>query len=742
MNILIQVFSAFIISCGIFFILFKTKDNKEKFGAKKILKIVSLVLAFVYITRYMLGNEAIRYTIALENEQINNKILSLICILLTWFNLCVDLIIVLYPFFNIKTQTNLIRVFCLPVTIISFSLISIYTKGIIGVDAYRVFDLRIIFLTLELGISMGYSIFIFVDNIGKKIEKKDILNIVLVCMALLLSTMPGYTLIGIFGEARTLIRVKELSSIHRYVLYFSVILPIIIYAILKDKPKDIIYFAMLFISIATLVSFSLDARFERFTNPTSWPLHLCNTAMYIIPICLIFKTKRLFYFTYFINVLGAFFAMAMPNYTTEINIFSTTILQFYINHYIAFFMPLLLVGLGVFERPKLKQFKYSMIAFFVYFVLMIIINAWFTNYNASVDFFFLNSDFIAEKLGTWALRLRDITVEFDLNSLHFKFYPLYQTLFFITYILMGLGMWFLYEFMYTISDHFEDMKQRNKKIKLDKYALMAQLGDKTMQEPINDYAINKLVIQDFKKKYGQSDVFAVKGINLTINGGEIFGFLGPNGAGKSSTIKCLVGIQGLTEGKMFVNGYDVETQSVEAKKQIGFVPDHYALYEKLTGREYVNYIADIYGVSKKDRDEVINKYVKLFELEHSFDNPIRTYSHGMKQKITIIQALCHNPKLWVLDEPLTGLDPNSIFQVKECMKEHAKKGNIVFFSSHIIDIVEKLCDRIAIIKKGEIVAVSSVKDIIDSGVSLEEFYLKCINGTTDLASLNASKGEI
>ena len=163
-----------------------------------------------------------------------------------------------------------------------------------------------------------------------------------------------------------------------------------------------------------------------------------------------------------------------------------------------------------------------------------------------------------------------------------------------------------------------------------------------------------------------------------------------------------------------------------AKRQIGFVPDHYALYENLTGREYINYIADIYEVSQEERNQRIEKYVKLFELDNKIDNKIETYSHGMKQKITIMAALVHNPKVWILDEPLTGLDPNSIYQVKECMKQHASEGNIVFFSSHIIDIVEKLCKRIAIIKKGHIQCVKTVQEIEESGKTLEEFYLETI----------------
>lgn len=242
-----------------------------------------------------------------------------------------------------------------------------------------------------------------------------------------------------------------------------------------------------------------------------------------------------------------------------------------------------------------------------------------------------------------------------------------------------------------------------------------------------------LVFEHFSKRYGNSPVLSAKDVNLRVNGGTIFGFLGPNGAGKSTCIKSAIGIQPVTEGHIFVCGYDTTTEAVKSKREIGYVPDHYALYEKLTGREYINYIADLYGVSKEDRDERIAKYVNLFELNQAFDNRMQTYSHGMKQKMTIIAALVHNPKVWILDEPLTGLDPQSIFQVKQCMIQHAKEGNIVFFSSHIIDVVEKLCTEIAIIRKGQIVYQSTMEQIEkDHPEGLEAFYLSMIHDNGDL----------
>jgi ABC-2 type transport system ATP-binding protein len=193
----------------------------------------------------------------------------------------------------------------------------------------------------------------------------------------------------------------------------------------------------------------------------------------------------------------------------------------------------------------------------------------------------------------------------------------------------------------------------------------------------------------------------------------------------------VVGIQTITSGEIEICGFDVEKQPVQAKLHTGFVPDHYALYENLTGREYINYIADLFQVGYDYRNEVIEKYVERFQLTGSFDNQMKTYSHGMKQKITIMAALVHNPKVWILDEPLTGLDPTSIYEVKECMKEHAAKGNIVFFSSHIIDVVEKICDRIAIIKKGKLRACTTIKELEQKGIELEEFYLSIINDGDD-----------
>ena len=713
-----QILSLVVIATSLIttYLILKHKKIEISNTAKKI---VSGVLAVVFVFRFMLGQDALRYIFALNNSPIESDALTAISLILNWAFYSVVLLVILYPFFKNSQFASIIKYYGTIVTLLCAGFIYYLSTGIVGVNAYSGFQIRTLLIGVEIGITLAYCFVVFMENNKFKIKKSDLWGAAYIA-GMLLATMPPYMLEALFGNFRIWFDLKELAPAHRVILYLSILIPIALYLLLKNKNKEMIRGILLYISLGTLLSFSVSYKFENFLNVTSWPFHLCNTAMYIIPLCLIFKWEKLFYFTYFINVLGAFLAMAMPNYAEGLNLFSTRIVNFYINHYIAFFMPLLMVALRVYERPKLKQFKYSMIGFGIYFVLVLILNAWFSNYG-TVDYFFLNSDFIAEKLGTWAEDLRNIVWSFKINGLSFTFYPLYQFLFFLVYVALGAAMWFVYEQAYAFADMMVDINARNKKIKADLLALQVASAKKSEEEMINTET--KLELIDFSKRYGSSKVYAVQNANLEIHGGEIFGFLGHNGAGKSTIIKSIVGIQPITSGTIKVCGYDVDKQPVLAKKQIGFVPDHYALYEKLTGREYVNYIADLYEVSKEERNERIENYVKLFELENAFDNQIKTYSHGMKQKITIMSALVHNPKVWILDEPLTGLDPNSIYQVKECMKAHAKAGNIVFFSSHIIDVVESICDRIAVIKKGKILTTKTMKEI-EQECGLEEFYLK------------------
>lgn len=251
-----------------------------------------------------------------------------------------------------------------------------------------------------------------------------------------------------------------------------------------------------------------------------------------------------------------------------------------------------------------------------------------------------------------------------------------------------------------------------------------------------------LKITNLSKRYGTSAVKSVDNLSIELKPGEVFGFLGPNGAGKSTTIKSIVGILPFEDGKIEICGVDLIKNPLQAKHNIGYVPDNHAVFERLTGREYVNHIANLYDVPVKQMEEVSEYYVRLFKLEHAFDNPIKSYSHGMKQKISVIAALVHKPKLWILDEPLTGLDPQSAYQLKAAMRKHADEGNTVFFSSHILDVVENLCDRACIIKKGQLQGVYDLHEMKDKNESLEEIFMKVISDDTATMMTDQSRSAV
>lgn len=219
-----------------------------------------------------------------------------------------------------------------------------------------------------------------------------------------------------------------------------------------------------------------------------------------------------------------------------------------------------------------------------------------------------------------------------------------------------------------------------------------------------------LKINHLSKRYPSSEVYSVKDLSFELRPGEVFGFLGKNGAGKSTTIKCLTGILPFDEGNISICGYDIQKEPMQAKLNMGYVPDNHSVYERLTGREYVNYVADLYRVKKADREERLNMFMDLFKLRFAIDRQIKSYSHGMKQKICIIAALIYEPKLWVLDEPMMGLDPQSTAEILSYMREHVRKGNTVFFSSHNLDMVAKVCDRVAIINDGVLHCVIDLSD--------------------------------
>lgn len=234
-----------------------------------------------------------------------------------------------------------------------------------------------------------------------------------------------------------------------------------------------------------------------------------------------------------------------------------------------------------------------------------------------------------------------------------------------------------------------------------------------------------LDIQHYSKSYG-GDKKAADDVSLRVESGDIYGFIGHNGAGKSTAIRAVVGVLDFTEGEIFIDGHSVKDEPMACKRVTAYIPDNPDLYENLTGIQYLNFVADVFELSAAEREESIRKYADLFEITDALGDLINSYSHGMKQKVAIISALIHRPKLLVLDEPFVGLDPKATFTLKEIMHEMCRQGTAIFFSTHVLDVAEKLCNKVAIIKHGRIIAAGTMEELTE-GHSLEEAFLEADN---------------
>ena len=241
-------------------------------------------------------------------------------------------------------------------------------------------------------------------------------------------------------------------------------------------------------------------------------------------------------------------------------------------------------------------------------------------------------------------------------------------------------------------------------------------------------------VEHVTKKFGK-EFTAVNDLNFTINKGEIVGFVGQNGAGKTTTIKMLTGILKPTEGKVSIHGYDMQKEALKAKESLAYVADNPDMFLRLSGMEFIQLMADIYQVPEADRQPRIQALAERFEVQEVLGQPMSDYSHGMRQKMMVCAALIHNPPVWILDEPMTGLDPKAAYELKNMMREHAAEGNCVFFSTHVLEVAEQLCDRIIIIRKGEVVFNGTLDELRQAypGKSLEMIFLE-INGEAEEAT--------
>ena len=230
-----------------------------------------------------------------------------------------------------------------------------------------------------------------------------------------------------------------------------------------------------------------------------------------------------------------------------------------------------------------------------------------------------------------------------------------------------------------------------------------------------------LKIDNYSKSYNGTKK-AADNISLTVESGDIYGFIGHNGAGKSTTIRAVVGVLDFTDGDIYIDGHSVKQEPIECKKITAYIPDNPDLYENLTGMQYLNFIGDLFGVSTQDRQARIKEYADKLEITDALGDAISSYSHGMKQKVAIISALIHEPKLMVMDEPFVGLDPKAAYMLKEIMHDMCRRGSAVFFSTHVLDVAEKLCNKVAIIKDGKIISQGTMEELVGDK-SLEEVFL-------------------
>ncbi len=707
----------FLIVSGL--VIFKFPEKKTIY-----LKVLSIALFFVYLVR-LFSFDMVNQTFNLFYIDIDTPInasdtwlfsqfLTFSLLIIRWFGVIVVGWIIVNIIHPLKKLSLLIGLIGTITSLLSMVLINYH---LIAFQNNLDFNLRTIQFIIEIGLVLAISVVYLKDGLKDlKLfkEPKELLIFALIILGSMFALMPQPIIYNLFGNYGVV--PKKFNAEHFVLILLPVVLIIVIYHLMKNKDKEQKDALILMMAISAVFQYF----YMRRPGFAALPLHLCNTAVILIFFGVLFKIKSFFYFSYFANVIGAIGGILLPNYSADF--YSFQVVHFFFNHTYALIIPILAVALGVFEKPKLKSMYQAIAVFSVYFIAMLFLNAWFNNY-AQTDYFFTYSDFLPDMFGLIKLR-NNYIVSFDINGLTFKFFWLFQMIYYFVFIFLMFVSWYIYDASYQAVAQNRALRAKQKQMRIDKNLLLVALDGKSLQNRMNEEYKDMIQIINFSKRYGKSNRYAVKNFSLEIKAGEIYGFLGHNGAGKSTTIKSMVGIQSITEGEMYIDGYSIKSQPIEAKLKIGYVSDNHAVYEKLTGREYIHYVSELYKIDKETRDERLNNLLEMLNLAHAIDNEVKSYSHGMKQKLVVIASLIHEPSVWILDEPLTGLDPSSSYQIKELMKEHARKGNIVFFSSHVIEVVEKVCTKIAVITEGELTGVYDVEDLKQKNISLETLYMK------------------
>jgi ABC-2 type transport system ATP-binding protein len=496
-------------------------------------------------------------------------------------------------------------------------------------------------------------------------------------------------------------------SIYQVIMVFSIIiLFVVLYILLIKKSKDEKYNAILLMSLALVLQYF---KIYTYSDIKLWnlPIHICNLGTLLIFISVVFKLRGLFLFTYYINVFGATVALMIPLINDDFLSFPT--FNFMFEHALVLIIPILSVIIGVNERPKIKEISKIIPLFTGYYLFSIIIGSIFYIYDRNVNYFYVIKDTIANFV-VFLKPLRNIT--FNIGKA--VFYPVYYFVIYLGIIALMYIMNFIYLYVYSL----EDTRVEIRKVKEREENLLKKRKKEKFIKPKSDLilevkALTKIYPNGFK---------ALSKVSLSLKKGDILWLLGHNGAGKSTLIKCITKIIEKTEGEVFIGGINIDSLSNETKLMTGYCSDDHCQYEKLTPIEYLDYILNIYQI-EGDHKQIITKYLELLNLIYVKDSVIETFSHGMKQKLSIIASIIHEPKLLVLDEPLSGLDIPTLKEIKGFLTNYALQGNSIIYSAHQYDVSDPLCNRVICLDKGKILSNFNV-DTVEDLDHLKNEYIK------------------
>lgn len=684
----------------------KIKDN--------IIKILTIILVAVSIIVTFLPKYNQYLNLFGTSAYFPNRFLNIYIVFVKQAFIASTIYLILNRFFNsykVKIISSLFSLVSYLLYIFSFSEI-IKTH-----ENYWLFIVAIVFILVA---GLTYSIMNFIDylqNIKKYKLKEYLISIPMFVSVMLMSSEP-YLYKIVFGRIEY--KVAGFNFVHLLAIFMPIIVSVLLIKIIFYKSLNTKKLILILISISSLYSFYSKYSILDFKLLSNLPFHLYYLSLIPLFFAILFRIKKIFYFSYTISVIGPLWFILFPNSELSSLLFSTDNVTYFLPHIYNLVIPVLAVGINYFEKPKPKHVIISLSIFTFYYLLIIFLNTWFINFDANVDYFNLTKNSFIDSFFLVNIRKNSYVINLTTN-VKLKLYYVFYLVVYLSFIISTLLFVALNSYMFGLHDSVVYMGYKMKFQKENKINFKEKIDDELKEKLKMSKAHVK--VSSFSKKYLKNDFYSVKNVSFEITEGKIVGFVGHNGAGKSTLIKSIVGIQTISEGKIEICGNDISKNPTQAKYLLGYVSDNHALYEELTAREYITFVGKLYNVHTDIINQKLVELANFFHITKDLDRQIRTFSHGMKQKISVISSLIHEPKVWVLDEPLTGLDPTSSYQLKQAIKDHAKKGNIVIFSSHIIEVVENLCDEIVIIKRGQMILNDSIKNLKNKYSDLESLYI-------------------